>query len=360
MDQKQVFNLALVGDVKVGKHQIWNRFLGHEFSDGQISKERARSKDGKITRGKNTFFIQLWNTAPVSFFDNLGKSFLHESDVVAIVLDGTKSLEEQAKSMSYWFAKIKKSKPNALIYFMVNKTDVVPGFIDEDTCRKGVKEWNEAKKRQDENHQDIPVMFCSAKNNAGINEAFTRMANDCVAKRLKELSKETSNTPTSPHISSSNKTPSHIKTYVRQSHFLKELKEKISDNKVRVRGSVFFLMVLILLLIIAAFPFGSFLALGSLSAVAVAGLIGGGGLLLWNVGCSVVNDLREKRVSSFDEIDAPPVTMERVSSHDERDSNVEVASYRNGQVYPKRSEQEVTGVPLSEEQQDPSKQQQKR
>lgn len=291
--EKKILKFILVGDSGVGKTQILNRFIQKTFSNQHKITIGADFMFKQISIGENEYSLQCWDTGGGNLgekgqnmpFQALGNRLLINSHAIAIVLDGTKSSKEQTEAMTRYFEHVKNQ--GVPIYFIVNKTDS-PDF-NMGTFQSVLINWQNSTERQ-----NIPVLFCSAKDGKSVDDAFFRMAEGYDAKIRAEEDTEEGEEGNSVYLPTA-----YIPSKNRS--LWQDFKDFCSDNPIWVGVNQFLIPALIIFLIIAAFPVGAIFALGPLSALAVVGIIGGAALLLWNVGYPISKAL-------YDSAGEPPST----------------------------------------------------
>ena len=107
-------------------------------------------------------------------------------------------------------------------------------------------------------------------------------------------------------------------------------------------------MALITLLIVAASPVGGVFALGTLSGLAVVGIIGGGALLLWNVGYAIVNAFRSGGGEPLSTV--PDSSTHNIGSFvgtTSTNTQQSTLGYPSGQIFQPGTQPQTTASPVS-------------
>ena len=285
MSQQKLVKLFLLGDPESGKNAILDVFRGENFP----SKYKATVGPDFITKDitveSTSLTLQTWHGSGQERFNHMAVAFYRGVESVGIVLDGTRPVREQ---IDRWVNHIRSNNPEGPIHFVVNKTD--SDKYKEAECKKAIDEWKRANpdtKNQDAegNPADIPVFYCSAKNNKGITEAFQGMG----AGALSHLKR------TKPDLFQPKKNQEHLQGGGSPGggspSLLEGLIETLKEHRWWAGVNGFLIAAVIVLLILTAVfpPVGAALAVGGLSGLAMAGIIGGGALMLWNALCGIGN-----------------------------------------------------------------------
>ncbi len=232
--------IALVGKAGVGKSKILAGFAGQPFVDDYIATRGAAFQTKEYY--EQDFHLTVWDT---SSYANTDRRYIQSSQLTGIVLDVSDFQEEE---LSARIDQVRGLNPKGQIFLLVNKIDLVADNRDIDRRLKSVLR---------QKNLDAAIYYCSAKNNQGIEQAFI----SAVEKFL---------TPPASLLSS--------------------IISWLSQHKIWTGGNILLIASIIAMLVIATFPFGGVLALGlPLSALAVAAILGGIALAVWNVGCALVN-----------------------------------------------------------------------
>lgn len=296
MEERQL-KFILVGDARVGKTEILENFTNshHTFSRHYAPTVGADFASNTIEMNGIPYNIECLEIGSKLFPPPT--NFLKDSNAIAVILDGTQSPEDLQKAMTKWVDSV-KAFPGTAIYFIVNKTDLKPlplstdkSFIGEAECQAAAATWNEARKTKNPNHRDIPVLFCSAKDNIGINAAFNKMTEDCVQKiHLQEKNKQKA-----PEVSENTALWENFKNF-------------LSKHKIWAGVNLLLLFLSAPLLILFIMPTLDILKTLPLLTSAVATNISAAALVVWNVGCAIVNGLRSTGESPSTIVDSPPIS----------------------------------------------------
>ena len=288
--------VVLVGDVQSGKTAIGDVFHRNKFPSEYKSTIGVDFFAKEITVESTPVKTHIWDTSGQERFRSITSAYYRGVHAIGIVLDGTKPVRKQ---IDRWVQNMRDYNVDAPICFVVNKTDD-PKYLGDDACQRAIKEWKEANpdsKNQDAESnptEDIPVLFCSAKNNEGINEAFQTMAEVGLShlKRAKpelfrpekpKVSLQGGGSPGGGSPSPGGGSPS----------LLEGLIEALKEHRWWAGGNGLLIAAVIVLLILTAVftPVGAALAVGGLSGLAMGGIIGGCALMLWNALCAIGNGI---------------------------------------------------------------------
>ncbi len=88
-ENKEIIKIILLGDCSTGKTSLINVFEGLEFTENMISTIGCQycSKEKKIN--KQTYIINVWDTAGQEKFQSLNSLFIKGSNIVIFVYDVT-------------------------------------------------------------------------------------------------------------------------------------------------------------------------------------------------------------------------------------------------------------------------------
>lgn len=294
--EERPLKFILIGDARVGKTEILENFTNshHIFSRHYAPTVGADFASNTIEMNGIPYNIECLEIGSKLFPPPT--NFLKDSNAIAVILDGTQSPEDLQKAMTKWADSV-KAFPGAAIYFIVNKTDLAPVHPSteknfEAKSQTAVATWNKHRKTQNPNHRDIPVLLCSAKDNIGINAAFNKMTEDCVQK----IHLQEKNEQKAPEVSENTALWENFK------HFL-------SKHKIWAGVNLLLLFLSAPLLILFIMPTLDISKTLPLLTSAVATNISAAALVVWNVGCAIVNELRSTGESPSTIVDNPPISQ---------------------------------------------------
>ena len=158
--------IALLGDSKVGKSAICQTFNGVEFKEESVSTIGAEKYEKIIKlEGDNQMKVVLWDTAGQERFRSAGFKAIRSVHGVALVFSVDD--ENSFKNVESWLENIKENMDNPCLILLGNKIDLPE------------KDWKLKQEDIDEFCQKKKLVYypTSAKENKGINEAFTYIVN---------------------------------------------------------------------------------------------------------------------------------------------------------------------------------------
>lgn len=152
--------VVLLGDSGSGKSSIISRYKNGTFNTELDSTIGASFYSHTIKVGRKNLKLSIWDTAGQERYDSISSLYSRNSNAVVLVADSTR--EEISESLKKWYLKIVKEvlPENVLIFFAINKTDLLENV-------KGFDDVMELSKRL-----MAKVYFTSAKNGTGISEMF--------------------------------------------------------------------------------------------------------------------------------------------------------------------------------------------
>ena len=170
--------IGILGDSQVGKTAICNTFIDLEFKEESISTIGAEKYEKKmIIEGDKLMKIVLWDTAGQERFRSAGLKAIRSVHGVALVfaVDNPQSFANVEK----WLIDINDNMDKPCLVLLGNKVD-----IPED-------EWKVKQEDIDELCEKKKLIYygTSAKENKGITESFTYIAN-LVYKKVEENKKK--------------------------------------------------------------------------------------------------------------------------------------------------------------------------
>ena len=167
--------IALLGDSMVGKSAICNTFIGLEFREESISTIGTEKVEKNLKlEGDKQMKIVLWDTAGQERFRSAGFKAIRSVHGVALVFAVDNDIS--FKNVENWLENIKENMDNPCLVLLGNKEDLPK------------ENWKVTQEEIDEFCQKKKLVYypTSAKENKGINEAFTYISN-LVYERDKEI-----------------------------------------------------------------------------------------------------------------------------------------------------------------------------
>jgi small GTP-binding protein len=132
--------VVLVGDTKVGKSCILNRFVQGTFDRTQLATVGAAYLSKVVTTSNGPVRLQLWDTAGQEKFKSLAPMYYRSASVAVLVYDVT--TKSSLDGLEDWNAEIADKAPHNIKVIVVgNKTDlaedrVVPTATGEEIASR--------------------------------------------------------------------------------------------------------------------------------------------------------------------------------------------------------------------------------
>ena len=175
MDREGI-KIALLGNSGVGKTCIISRFYDNTFTKNTTSTISANFVEKVITRGKDKYVLNIWDTAGQEKYQSLGRHFYKNAYIVLLVYDITnqKSLDSIKKT---WYPDLQVYGEKCLVTGIIgNKSDLYENedLADEEEARDFAKE--------------IGAVFAlvSAKNGSNVNQLFEDLLDRFLQKDIQD------------------------------------------------------------------------------------------------------------------------------------------------------------------------------
>ena len=113
---KTPLKLILIGDGRVGKTSIINKYINNKFNEGEeITVSSSYIEKIQIFNSKKYKF-SIWDTAGQEIYRSIGKIFYKEAKVIILVYDITdkKSFQE---IKDYWYKQVIDNAPSEVNKF---------------------------------------------------------------------------------------------------------------------------------------------------------------------------------------------------------------------------------------------------
>ena len=158
------FNIALVGDVRVGKNSLCKRFIDDTFSDKStiVGKGYHEFAHKKVFLNNKNIKLTVWNVRPNKLLDLV-------PDGVMIVYDIT--CNPSFVKVEDKLNEIASVSQNSCKYIVGNKSDME---YDRVVNTNTAKAYAQSK--------GLKIFETSAKTSANVEECFASMANDLIAR----------------------------------------------------------------------------------------------------------------------------------------------------------------------------------
>jgi small GTP-binding protein len=156
------FKVCMLGDFGVGKTSLVARFVRSTFSAKYLTTVGVKVDSKLIERPRrDPLKLVLWDIAGRAALDELGSSYLRGASALLLVADGTR--ESSLRSALNLLMHSRGVLPDAEVVLAVNKLDLV-------------ERWEVAPETLAELRRNLPVFETSALSGAGIDAAFTELA----------------------------------------------------------------------------------------------------------------------------------------------------------------------------------------
>jgi len=175
---KNYIKIVLLGDGRVGKTSILNRYINNTFNENQEMTVNCSyyQKDLEFDGVKYTFC--LWDTAGQEKFNALTNIYYRDAKGAILVYDVT--IKETFQKVEKWYDELTVFNSDTVIVVAGNKIDMKKVDIDNNTIDEFTKEKN------------INHIFTSAKTGEGLEDVFYLVCKNIANKMNSELSKKLS------------------------------------------------------------------------------------------------------------------------------------------------------------------------
>lgn len=161
------FKVCMLGDFGVGKTSLVSRYVRSTFSDKYLTTVGVKvdSKEVALPGGAAVKLV-LWDIAGRSALDAASAGYLRGASALLLVADGTR--ESSLSSALNLLMQSRASLPDAAAVLAVNKLDLID-------------RWEVAPATVAALRRNLPVFETSALSGAGVEDAFTAIAQRLVA-----------------------------------------------------------------------------------------------------------------------------------------------------------------------------------
>ena len=175
---KTPLKLILIGDGRVGKTSIINKYINNKFNEGEeITVSSSYIEKIQIFNSKKYKF-SIWDTAGQEKFNSITPIYYRDAKGVLLVYDIT-NLNSFSR-VKKWREELKTFNNNAIIVIAGNKCDFLN---DKNNINKEFVDIDIAKKYANDNN--IELFFTSAKNGDNIIEVFENLMEKVFKKFVK-------------------------------------------------------------------------------------------------------------------------------------------------------------------------------
>jgi small GTP-binding protein len=160
--KKNEMKAILLGNSGVGKTNLINTSMGKNFDDMSQTTTAATFSQKEIKIGKESYYLNLWDTAGQEKYQSVTKIFLKKSEIVVFVYDITD--ENSFKDLEKWIELTEEMIDNEHVCGIVgNKADL----YSKEVVKEGIaREFAESKK--------MPFQLVSAKENPSLFSNFLK------------------------------------------------------------------------------------------------------------------------------------------------------------------------------------------
>ena len=160
--KKNEMKAILLGNSGFGKTNLINTSMGNNFDDMSQTTTTATFSQKEIKIGKESYYLDLWDTAGQEKYQSVTKIFLKKSEIVVFVYDITD--ENSFKDLEKWIELTEEMIDNEHVCGIVgNKADL---YSKERVKEQIAREFAESKK--------MPFQLVSAKENPSLFNNFLK------------------------------------------------------------------------------------------------------------------------------------------------------------------------------------------
>eukprot|EP00753_Platysulcus_tardus_P006842 PLAT14626.1.p1 GENE.PLAT14626.1~~PLAT14626.1.p1 ORF type:complete len:228 (-),score=100.43 PLAT14626.1:110-793(-) len=174
-DYDMLLKVVMVGDSGVGKSSLLSRFSDGRFCESHLTTigvdfgVRTVDIDGKRIK------VQVWDTAGQDRFKAIARSYYHGADGVLLCYDVSEK-ETLDSALNMWRTEVDTyAKRDVRMMLVGNKTDLAATAADPVT---------DEDVRDALMGEDMPLMKTSAKDDAGVGDAFVSIVRAAMLEKL--------------------------------------------------------------------------------------------------------------------------------------------------------------------------------
>lgn len=163
---KNYVKLVLLGDGRVGKTSILNKYINDTFNDKQEMTVNCSFYEKNIEFNGVKYTFCLWDTAGQEKFNALTNIYYRDAKGAILVYDVT--MKESFSKVEKWYQELMVFNPSTVISVAGNKIDT--NHIEVD--KKEVSDFCESR--------DVDHVYTSAKTGEGLDDIFYKVAQKIV------------------------------------------------------------------------------------------------------------------------------------------------------------------------------------
>lgn len=188
--KRQLLKIIILGDSGVGKTSLMHQYVNHKFDSRYKATIGADFLTKDVEINGRVVTLQIWDTAGQERFQSLGSAFYRGADACILVFDVTQ--QESFAHVGSWLSEFSIQAGRRDSVLVGNKTDLEER---RQVSSKTVQAWcarqnaeaasnNNAGLGSDEGATgEMKYFESSAKENAGVDEAFIAVAQLALSKK---------------------------------------------------------------------------------------------------------------------------------------------------------------------------------
>jgi len=171
-ERRPVLKIILLGDSGVGKTSLMRQFVSGKFENRYKATIGADFFTHEEVIDGRPVNLQIWDTAGQERFQSLGSAFYRGADACMIVFDITSN--ESFSHITTWMQEFTLQAGNRDMILVGNKADQQDR---RQVYNRGIQQWCQE-------HNNMPYVETSAKQNTLVAQAFRTVATAAYATKL--------------------------------------------------------------------------------------------------------------------------------------------------------------------------------
>lgn len=190
--KRQLLKIIILGDSGVGKTSLMHQYVNHKFDSRYKATIGADFLTKDVEVNGRVVTLQIWDTAGQERFQSLGSAFYRGADACILVFDVTQ--QESFAHVGSWLEEFSIQAGRCDSVLVGNKTDLEER---RQVASKTVQAWCAKQNAEAANSAnggaggaagdgptpEMKYFEASAKENAGVEEAFVAVAQLALAKK---------------------------------------------------------------------------------------------------------------------------------------------------------------------------------